>query len=188
MGNRDGEIICLSNLGGVKAALGDCADAEADLSTSLDLGKVQGGFALVETLRFRAEARLGLGLPEAALEDALRALALCREAQGREDEGPVFRVLGEVASRLGEPVGEDGGALGAEAWFQRASASCAAARNEPEGARTLRAWARCLSATDPARSAALRTEALDAFERMGMTEEATRLREGGAGPREGGSP
>lgn len=176
MGNRDGEIICLNNLGGAKVAIGDFADAEGALSASLELGHRQGGLGLIETHRFRAEARLGLGRIEEAREDALRALALYREAQSREDEGPLYRVLGEISSALGRPLGEDGSALGAEAWFERAADACRAAGSEPERARTLRAWARCASASDPARGAALRAEALDAFRKLGMTQEAERLR------------
>lgn len=186
IGNRDGEIICLSNLGGAKVALRDFRAAETDLSLSLDLGQRQGGLAFVETFRFRAEARLGLGRAEDALEDALRALTLVQEAHGREDDGPVFRILGEVSSALGRPVGKGDAILDSDAWFARACESCSAAGSGPEGARTLRAWARCAGATDPARGADLRAQALDAFERLGMAEEARRLREEAAGYRSGG--
>ncbi|MFJ2833665.1 tetratricopeptide repeat protein [Streptomyces sp. NPDC087263] len=52
-----------------------------------------------------AEALLVVGRPAVAVDACLRALALCREFDEREDEGPMLRILGKAyadADRMGD--------------------------------------------------------------------------------------
>jgi tetratricopeptide (TPR) repeat protein len=175
IGNRDGEIICFNNLGAAKTALGRFAEAEADLMSAIRLSESLGNPALSETVRFLAEARLGLGNRPGASELAQQALELARRSGSPEDLGGALKVLGLVASASGPAQGADGRLMDAATCFEESIKAYEAAGAEAERFRTLREWGRHeLEAGRRDRGVRQLREALGAFERLGLPFEVER--------------
>jgi class 3 adenylate cyclase/tetratricopeptide (TPR) repeat protein len=176
IGNRNGEILYLSNLGGARVGLADCVAAEADLRQSIEMATAAGYVGLSENYRFLAEALLGRGRLGEAREAALRALELGHEIENQEHIAEAWRVLGLVASRAAAPVVVVGEPREAAACFERSLEIFEHIQMEAERARTLRDWARHeLAHGEQARGQQLWREALETFTRLRMTLEVERM-------------
>ena len=75
-GHRPEQILCLSNLAGARLGLGEYEEAERLLREAIDLAGSAGYHVLPEAYRFLAEACLGQGRNDEALEAARLALML----------------------------------------------------------------------------------------------------------------
>lgn len=135
-------MLCLSNLGGALAAVGEWEEAERCLQRVLAIPEAEGWFLLTETYRYLAEVRLGEGRLEEALEAARQALALAQETGAQEYAGAAWRVLGEVTARLEQTVSIQGHPYDADACFAEGVRVFAEMGLERERERTLRAWER----------------------------------------------
>jgi tetratricopeptide (TPR) repeat protein len=175
IGNRNGEILYLSNLGAARTGLGDYAAAESDLRQTIELASAAGYFGLSENYRFLAEALLGQGQTEAALEAAHKALALGRELENQEHIGEAWRVLGLVASHSPPALTVGDQTFDAAACFAESLRVFAAIKMESERARTLREWARHeIARGDRERGQDMLREARDIFTKLGMRSEVER--------------
>jgi hypothetical protein len=176
IGNRIGEILYFSNLGGTRVGLGLYAEAESDLRQTIEMGAAAGYVGLSENYRFLAEALVGQGRLEEAMEAARRALELGREIENQEHVAEAWRALGLVASRTSVSVKYDGRELDAPGCFAESLTVFTSIQMEAERARTLRDWARHeLQRGDRERGLKLRREAREAFERLRMTLELERM-------------
>ena len=178
IGNKDGEIICLSNLGAAKSALRQYAAAEENLCHSIMLSENLGNPPLSETVRFLAEARMGLGRKQEALDSARRALEMARRSGVQEDLGGAYRALGVVAAARGPVPGPDGMPVDAVACFEESAKAYQTAGSEADRARTLREWARYETRSGNKKGGRdLWNEALAVFRRLGLTLEAERMQD-----------
>jgi tetratricopeptide (TPR) repeat protein len=177
IGDRGGEMVWLSNLGGAHVGLGAYAAAEGHLREAIrQAAAVDAHHAFSETYRFLAEALLGQGRADEALVAAQQALALGLDTAQPEDIGGAWYALGRVAAAGPGPVGVGGTAYDAAACFAASLHICTATGMEGERARTLRAWAGYEQAHgDRARGAALWQEARATFTRLGMAGEVARM-------------
>ena len=78
-GHRPEQILCLSNLAGARLGLGEYEEAERLLREAIDLAGSAGYHVLPEAYRFLAEACLGQGRNDEALEAARLALMLSHD-------------------------------------------------------------------------------------------------------------
>ncbi|HST50500.1 MAG TPA: protein kinase [Pyrinomonadaceae bacterium] len=177
IGNRNGEILYLANLGGARAGLGDYIEAESDLRQTIEMATAAGYIGLSENYRFLAEALLGQGKIAEASDAARRALELGREIENQEHVAEAWRVLGIIASRGGSPVAVGEDSFDAAACFAESLAVFEHIQMEAERARTLRDWARHeLARGDGGRGKELWREALEGFERLDMKLEVERMK------------
>ena len=144
IGNRDGELAFRSNLGGVRVALGRAAEGEADLRLVIEQA-AHGLHVLPETYRFLGGALLSQDRLDEALEAATTSLGLALDSEVPDLIGPAWRVLGQVASRMGGSieVTSDGlkGPYTAEECFQNSLELADQIDSDDDRARTLTAWA-----------------------------------------------
>lgn len=120
-GNLKFERFIRSNLYGALVGLGEYDVAASELEALIPEATVNWRI-LSEVNRFLAEARLGQGKTEAALEAARQALALGTGTKVFYDVGRAWRVLGQIAAHLQEPVrvgGDDGDLYDAAACFAK---------------------------------------------------------------------
>jgi tetratricopeptide (TPR) repeat protein len=154
IGNRNGEILYLSNLGGARVGLGEYEEAEAELRLTIEMATAAGYVGVSENYRFLAEALLGRGRVEEASEAAVRALELGHEIENQEHVAEAWRVLGLLASRGCAGVEVAGQTRDAASCFSESLSIFARIQMEAERARTLRDWARHeLACGDPERGA-----------------------------------
>ncbi|HET6617625.1 MAG TPA: tetratricopeptide repeat protein, partial [Gemmatimonadota bacterium] len=139
-GHRPEQILCLSNLAGARLGLGEYEEAERLLLEAIDLAGSAGYHVLPEAYRFLAEACLGQGRNEEALEAARLALMLSRD-ESPDHLGHAWRVLGLVASRVG-PVEIADETWSAEASFAEGVKVFERAEMNSERARVLYDWGR----------------------------------------------
>ncbi|HEX8118602.1 MAG TPA: tetratricopeptide repeat protein, partial [Pyrinomonadaceae bacterium] len=178
IGNRNGEILYLSNLGGARVGLGRYAEAEADVRQSVQLATAAGYVGLSENYRFLAEALLGRGRLAEAKVAGLRALELGREIENHEHLAEAWRVLGLVASSLKSSIEVEGETRDPAACFTQSLSIFTRIQMEAERARTLRDWARHeLAHGDAERGRQLLNEARDSFQRLHMELELERTPE-----------
>jgi tetratricopeptide (TPR) repeat protein len=176
IGNRNGEILYLANLGGARVGLGEFAEAEAELRQTIGLATAAGYVGVSENYRFLAEALLGQGRFEEAREAALRALELGHEMENQEHVAEAWRVLGLVASRTRSEVEVGGRPRDAASCFAESLSVFGRINMEAARARTLRDWAHHeLHGGDPARGRQLWDEARDTFHSLRMTLELERM-------------
>ncbi len=111
-------VVCLSNMGGTYVAMGEFDAAIHALESAMRASQEK-VFTEVETLCFLAEAYLGKGNLEQAMETILRAL---REVEQQESSfrGKVWRTLGLVAARMLAPIPLGTERLDARQCFERA--------------------------------------------------------------------
>lgn len=154
LGDRSLEMLCLNNMGGALAALGQYEAAAQELNQVLQRPESQGWFLLSETHRYLAEALLGLGQIEAAVAAGRRALELARQNGGHFYVGAAWRSLGVILSSAGQGLvlddGADSGSHDAAGCFAESARIFSALGAAGEHARTLRAWAQHDAARDAA--------------------------------------
>jgi tetratricopeptide (TPR) repeat protein len=181
IGNRDGEIVFRSNLGEAHLKMGQFEAAEANLRHALDLAKSVGSEALSDTHAFLADAYLGQGKLDLAIEAGRRALAIGQEEDVPEYISAAWRVLGKIAAQLSEPLligsaAQPPSSYDAPACFAQSLQICAETGMEGERARTLRAWARYeLERGDRGRGQEMWQEARALFEQLGADLEVARM-------------
>jgi tetratricopeptide (TPR) repeat protein len=180
IGERTWELPTLGNLAGAQIGLEEYARAEANLRQAVALTGPAGHFALSMIYCYLAESFWGQGALDDALETALKALELGQRTENQDYIANAWRTLGLVASSRGESVKADGRERDAAECFGEALRVYAEMGAEAERARTLRDWARHeLTRGDNEEGARMWREALEVFERLGMTRELERMaREG----------
>jgi tetratricopeptide (TPR) repeat protein len=182
IGDRDGELTFLSNVGAARVGRGDFRAAETDLREVIRMAGTSGSGVLPNTYYFLAEACLGQGQAEAALDAARQALALGQAGEIPEYIAAAWRALGMVAAHLPEPIAINDKETGqpklhdTTACLTESLRICTEMGMEGERARTLRAWAEYeLKRGDRARGAAMWQEAREIFARLGADLEAARM-------------
>jgi tetratricopeptide (TPR) repeat protein len=176
IGYREGELVCLSNLGGARIRLEEYEEAEEDLRRVLAVAESSSWF-LSETYRFLAEALLGQGKPEEALEAAKQALHLGKEIEQQEWIAGAWRILGMVAAQMGSSIAYGGGSCSPGDCFSESLLIYEETGMEGERARTIREWARYeIKRGDRQAGERMWLEARDIFDRLGMGMEVERMR------------
>ena len=133
---RSDLIVYLSNLGGALVQTGYHQDATRYLRQVLALMGNEGWWGVVGTYAYLAEAFLGTGNIEAALEAAQHALQWARRHDLPLDLGIAWRVMGQVAAKLmgfASPSADD--------CFDYSHEALTKGQHHFELAQTLRAWA-----------------------------------------------
>jgi tetratricopeptide (TPR) repeat protein len=175
VGDRDAELVYRCNLGGTRAAMGDYSGAEADLRAIIrDTGDT-GLTELSEAHCFLAEACLGQRKLAEALDEGRKALALGRGVESQEYISAAWRVLGQIADQMGQPISIDGvSGYSPAICFVQGLQVC---QDMPvEQARTLRAWAEYESAHgDKTKGLAMWQQAKEIFARIGAAMEVERM-------------
>jgi class 3 adenylate cyclase/predicted ATPase len=178
IGNRDGEMVYLSNLGGVKVHLGDYPSAEDDLVQVIHMTGSEGLDVLSSTYSYLAQAYLGQSKSEEALAAAQSALSIAQEMEAPDDLGLAWRVLGQIAAFVQQPIPtgfvEEGqrAIVGAEECFAESERVYKEIEREDERARTLNEWALYkYSVGDYKQGALMCYEAKDIFQQLGVSME-----------------
>lgn len=171
IGNKSSELMILSNRAGARLLSGEFERAETELRNVIEMVGDAGHFILPETYAFLAQALLGQNKPAPALEATQKSLALAEKAGSRENIGTSWRVLGMVASCLGQNVEVNEETLTASDCFKRSLQIFVEAGIETERARTLRDYAQSGSAVNPAE---IMNEAREIFMQYKMPLEAAR--------------
>lgn len=170
IGDRDGEISYLINLSGALVGLGEYETAVTQLQNVIDqVG--DSGMVLDEVYQFMAEAYMGMGQLDRALAAAQSALAIGLTSADPLGIGSGWRVLGELAARLQQPVSPMHSAdkMTAPVCFERAIEAFTRAGMERERSWTLRAWARyALVTSDEEAGQAMWREARAIFDTLGL--------------------
>lgn len=147
MGHRDGELMFLGNVGEARTRLADYALAEMDLREIIKMEAAAGSRSRAVTYTILAEALLGQGQTALALDAAQEALEMQRRAGDQALLAATWRVLGQIAARLGEslsiPDAETDNTINYSAveCFAESIRICQEWNIEGERARTLHAWA-----------------------------------------------
>jgi len=180
IGSQDRISMFLSNLGGARVGLGDFVAAEADLRNSINSLSGQMTHFLPLTYVFLAEALLGQENCEAACEAAQTGLRLAQESNQPDVISAAYRVLGNCTTLRMRTVQPFPAEFHPETCYRESLHIAAGIDSEADRARTLKAWAAYEQAHgDPAKSAAMRAEALSLFKKLGMTLEVARLEQPG---------
>jgi class 3 adenylate cyclase/tetratricopeptide (TPR) repeat protein len=184
IGNRDGEMVYLGNLGGVRVRLEDYPGAEAELRSVLKMSDPEGMDVMADILSLLAEACLGQGRVDEALDHSRKALDIAIRVESQDDLGAVWRVLGMVGAALKEPPVLEHSPLGpnracdAGICFAESERIFRELGREDELARTLRSWARHeLRLGNQELAEAKWKEARELFENVGATHELNRMAE-----------
>jgi class 3 adenylate cyclase/predicted ATPase len=172
IGHRFGEIVILSNLGGVWVDMGQYQAAETDLKRVIEIAEDAGWGDLSATYDFLAQAYLGQGKVDEALEAARQALVLGQETELPEIIGTAWRALGMVLADPRAPefavVREE--KVDARACFASSLQLFCQAEMEAHQAQTLQAWAAYeMERGDSERGEELKEEADGICERLGIT-------------------
>ena len=142
IGNKNSEIMILSNMGGALIVSGDCEKAETHLNKTMQLIGDSEHFILMETFQFLAEALHGQNKNADALRAAKRSLELSQKAENKGVIANVWRVLGLIAANLGEDLTINNELFNASQCFDKALQIFTETKMEAETARTLRDLAR----------------------------------------------
>jgi tetratricopeptide (TPR) repeat protein len=179
--HRGEEMAWLTNLGGARGGLGEYATAETELRRVIEMAETSPLGELSETYRFLAEACLGQGKAEDALDAAQEALSLGKEANSPDYIAGAWRVLGQIAAQTSKPItinsdGSSPTSYNASACFAESARIAEEGGMDSERARTLREWAKFeLQHGDAARGAAMWQEARDLFVQLTASFEAERM-------------
>lgn len=147
IGHRDGEIVFLGNVGEAHVRLGEFELAEQDLREKIKMEEAGGSRNRAVTFALLAEAVLGQGRVEEALEAARTALEIQQRAGDQALLAATWRVLGQVATHFDQPLsileaeGKDTKLFTAADCFEESIRICQEYSMEGERARTLREWA-----------------------------------------------
>ena len=136
-GNRNAEMVFLSNLGGARVGKGEYRVAEYELRRVIRWAEIagQGGW-LSDTYRFLAEACLGQHKVKETLAAAQRALVLGQEVGAPALIGGAWRILGMAVTHAAKPVTIADKAHDAEACFAESMRIFTEMGAEGERART----------------------------------------------------
>ena len=170
IGDQDGEIRYLINLSGALVGLGAFETAISQLQDVIDRAG-DSGTVLDEAYQFMAEAYIGLGQLDRALAAAQWALAIGETSADPLGIGSGWRVLGEVAAQLEEPVStmHSVDKVTAPYCFEQAINAFSGAGMDREWAWTLRKWARyTLADGDAAPGWKMWWEARAIFDALGL--------------------
>src|SRR5262249_17400795 len=113
IGRRDAEMLYLNNLGGAQVRLEQYDEADTNLSRVIAMSEETPFGQVSETYYFLAEVQLRQGRIPDALASGLRALELGRQSRSAEVIVMVWRILGQIAACLPDPITikkDDGGA------------------------------------------------------------------------------
>jgi tetratricopeptide (TPR) repeat protein len=179
IGNRNGEVVYLGNLGSAQVGLAEYRAAEENLRLAIDLTGEAGSYVLSSTYSRLAEALVGQGKGRDGSDFARQALELGRQNESQEDIALAWRALGLVSAHEGKPIQLEGvgsdppTAFSAADCFSRSEEIYRQVGREEERARTLRAWARYeLAQGDRAEGVMKWQEAREIFQRLGADPEA----------------
>jgi tetratricopeptide (TPR) repeat protein len=173
VGDRNGEMLSLGNSGAMQIKLGNYDAAEQDLRQVIGMAESV-GLKFPEPYSLLAQVCLKQGKLDEALATAQRALCLSQET--REDLGGAWCTLGMVAAQLAKPLAVDGEWYDAAACFAESLRVYAEMGAEGERARTLWEWAKHeLAQGDKDRGKAMRQEARQIFEHLGLRLEVQRM-------------
>ncbi len=100
IGSRDRESLFLSNLGGAKVYNGEYESAERDLLNSIDLTDTRQTHYLPLTFCFLAEAYLGQGKLDLAIETARKGLKFAQDSEQPDSIVAAYRTLGNCGCAL----------------------------------------------------------------------------------------
>ena len=168
--------ICLVNLGAARIGLHEYEQATRDLRQVLELAESSGWLGLSLAYFFLAEAYVGQGKLEDALSAGQRALGFARETGAQESLGAAWRVLGKVASHVGEPIPVEEGTCQVEDCFRQSLDIFEGMGADAECAHTLRAWAHHeLKGGNKKQGKKMWTEAKEIFARLDMPAEVKRM-------------
>jgi class 3 adenylate cyclase/tetratricopeptide (TPR) repeat protein len=149
IGNRESELIYLSNLSGARLGLKQFARAEKDLRHVIAQTLTPTSCTLSEVYTFLSEACLGQGKHGEATIAARKALDLAQESESSLSLGGAWRALGNVGASRPQFRNQPGsGSIDTEApmfdpphCFAESQRVFRAINAEGEEARTLREWA-----------------------------------------------
>ncbi|MCX7754149.1 MAG: tetratricopeptide repeat protein [Anaerolineales bacterium] len=176
IGSHERVTVFLSNLGGVRAALGQFEAAETDLRQVIERVGAAKTHYLPLTYVFLAEALLGQGRYEEACDAAQTGLRLAQESEQPDVVSAAFRVLGNCVARVS---GQEPSLLNLqspEAYYRQSIRTAEEIGADADKARALRDWA--LFETRRGnydQAAVLRAEALALFRKLGMDLEVQRM-------------
>jgi len=184
IGDRDGEILFVTNRGCAQVALKKYEAAEIDLRQAISLAGVTGSWCMPLAFNYRAEALLGLGRYDEAFYSARQALVLAEEDKTPEYIGLAWRTLGMTCARINDTVRfsdwetHQSVDYDAEVCFSKSVQILTDAEIESERARTLREWARYeLKRGNKEAGEKMWQEARDIFARLGAQMEVERMNE-----------
>ena len=169
--NRNAEMVFNNNLGGALVGLGDFVEAEEHLRTTIQISELakQSGW-VSETYRFLAEACLGQGRLEQALNAGLKSLAIGQEVQSQEMIGAAWRMLGVILARSPEPVLVNNAPVDAVTCFTNSLRIFEQTGMQSERARTMRTWGEYETRQgDRQKGQELLREARQIFSDLGLT-------------------
>jgi tetratricopeptide (TPR) repeat protein len=172
-------MVYLNNIGGAKIGLGQFEEAEMDLQDVIFLAGDHGFGQLSETYRFLAESYLGQSKLLMAERTANKALILGRGIESLEYQAAAWRLLGQVAARLGEavrvedePDAAESRTCSARDCFTESNRLTVESGMKGEQAQTLRAWAKYeIEQGDRERGRALLKDANALFVDLGVAVE-----------------
>lgn len=141
IGNKNIEILTLSNMGGALLIAEEFEKAENLLQKVTEMIGDSGHFILPETLRFLAEVLNGQNKNAEALDAARKSLKLSQAAENQENIAFAWRVLGLIAANSDEDLTINAELLNASQCFDKALQIFAETKMEAETARTLRDFA-----------------------------------------------
>lgn len=146
IGNRDGELVFLSNLGAARLGLGDYSGAINDLEMVIKLAGDAELSGLADTYQFLAQAYINLDHVDKALTAAKRALELSYSENSPAFIASSWRVLGKIAAVTQTAImlqipDADERAFSATNCFETSLRVCEESSMNGERARTLREWA-----------------------------------------------
>ncbi|NJM07678.1 AAA family ATPase [Candidatus Gracilibacteria bacterium] len=168
-GNRTSEIYTLSNLCEAHVGLGAYTRAEEEARLGIHLCETSRIAVFADFYWAQAEALLGLGRVDEAVDAAQQGLEVARAREHIREIATALRVLGMAIAQLPDPAG-------APPCFAESLRMFGELGAESARLRTLRAWARHeLRSGDAARGAAMWHEAQLGFAQLGLKHEAARM-------------
>jgi tetratricopeptide (TPR) repeat protein len=140
--DRDAELVYMSNLGGTLVALNRPVEAEERLRTVIEMSPESS--LLSETYQFLSESLAAQGRFEEAREAGVMSLDLAITSESPDDIAGAWRVLGNLASSLGEPLEIPVGPVGiydAAALFANSLEVSESVESDADKAKVLASWA-----------------------------------------------
>ena len=119
VGNKAGEIMVESNIGGAKVYLNEYESSETQLKKLIENVGDNGHFLIPESYRFLTEALIGQRKFEEALNAAKKSLKLSKESENQETISEAWRVLGIISSLTNKEIFFDKQTFSASDCFQK---------------------------------------------------------------------